>query len=387
MKVAHLIYTNGIAGAEKYLLHLLPSLKQYDIECHLILVCSNEAEKLLKKYCDLMEQKGVEATLMVSNRIGFFKTAGKINQYVKQHQINYVHSHLVNTDVIATMIKLFFNRKIIFISTKHGYRETILKKVVDVDDVSILKTKAEKEIYYYVTRFTVNKADHNYAVSNAIARLYYNLGLSKQLMPFIHHGITITAEQQTGDSSKYRLAKQQLVIVGRLAEYKGHRYLLEAMPAVIKKYPACKLLVIGIGAEKNALQELTKKLNIDEHVIFLDFQPNPYNYVKQSDVIILPSLFEPFGLVYIEAFALKTPVVAFDTAAGNEIMENNCTALLAPAGDTEVLAEKIIYLLDHPDESGKMTERAYNKYVEKFSTEKMVKATASFYRDIETKMI
>lgn len=383
MKIAQLIYTNGIAGAEKYLMHLLPPLKQYEIDCHLILICSAGAQKQLSTYCERMNQAGIPATLFVTSRIGFLQTAGKINRYLKTHNIHYLHSHLLNTDVLATLVKFCFNRKILLISTKHGYQESILKKVKDVADVSLIKKMASKQLYYYVTRFIVKRANYNYAVSKAIARLYYNLGLSKQEMPFIHHGITITQPLQTAEACTYRLAPRQLVIVGRLEEYKGHRYLLEAMPLVINKFTDCKLLVIGIGAEQKILQDLVKTLKIDEHVLFMGFQTDPYSYVKNSDVVILPSLFEPFGLVYIEAFALQTPVIAFDTAAGNEIMENNTTALLVPAADSKSLADKIIYLLENPAAARAITERAFIKYKEKFSTETMVKATASFYHKIE----
>ena len=98
-----------------------------------------------------------------------------------------------------------------------------------------------------------------------------------------------------------------------------------------------------------------------------------------SDVIILPSLFEPFGLVYIEAFALKTPVVAFNTPAGNEIMVNNETALLVDKGDSKALAEKIIYLLKNTEERNKITNQAFEKYKNSFTTEIMVKNTAKWY--------
>jgi 1,4-alpha-glucan branching enzyme len=140
--------------------------------------------------------------------------------------------------------------------------------------------------------------------------------------------------------------------------------------------------VLGEGSEKNNCIEKVKKLGLQKNVEFLGFKPHPYSYISHSDVIIVPSLFEPFGLVYIEAFALKTPVVAFDTAAGNEIIVNNETGLLVEKGDSKALAEKIIYLLENPRERNKIAERAYGKYITSFTTEVMVKNTADWYKSL-----
>jgi glycosyltransferase involved in cell wall biosynthesis len=111
----------------------------------------------------------------------------------------------------------------------------------------------------------------------------------------------------------------------------------------------------------------------------LGFQQNPYAFVANSDIIVQPSLFETFGLVYIEAFALKVPVIAFDVPAGNEVMENNRTGLLVPKGDSNLLAEKIIYLSGNPQERARIAGNAFTAYQEKFTTDIMIKNTASWY--------
>ena len=105
----------------------------------------------------------------------------------------------------------------------------------------------------------------------------------------------------------------------------------------------------------------------------------PYSYISNSDVIILPSLFEPFGLVYIEALALKIPIVAFDTPAGNEILQNNETALLVKKEDSGALAEQIIYLLRNRGERDGLAQRGYAKYQGSYTTEIMIKNTAEWY--------
>ena len=86
--------------------------------------------------------------------------------------------------------------------------------------------------------------------------------------------------------------------------------------------------------------------------------------------------------MFIEGLALKTPIIAFDVPAGNEILENNETALLVTKGDSKALAEKIIYLLKNPEVSKQIAENAYEKYKKEFTTEAMVKKMAAWYKSL-----
>ena len=373
MKILHLINTHGISGAEKYLKHLLPGLKQQGLDCNLIVVCPKRSAAILTAYCKELEVLGIKTTLIVNSRLFIIHTAWKINRYIRANNIHIVHSHLLNSDLIAAILKSLFYRKVFLISTKHGYQEKILQQYEPGKYIHL------SDLYYYVTRYTLSKIDKNIAVSNAIAELFFNLKLSKTFFPFIHHGITVEDFNAADYLDECRKAEQQLVIVGRIELFKGHRFLIEALPAVIAVFPNTKLLVLGEGSEKNNCIAQIEKLGLRHHVEFLGFKLHPYSYIANSDVVILPSLFEPFGLVYIEAFALKIPVVAFDTAAGNEIMENNETALLVHKGDSKALAEKIIYLLKDTGERKKISDNAFNKYKNCYTSEVMVKNTADWY--------
>ena len=382
MKILHLIYTNGIAGAEKYLRHLLPPLKEYGIECHLIIVCAGKSADSLRDYCVESENEGVPTTLFTTTRSGFFYTAFKINKYLKKNGISVVHSHMLNSDVLATIIKVLFNSNLVIISTKHGYKESILKQNPNEENILFLRKEARGKFYYYITRFVLAHSKYNYAVSKVAALLYYNLGLTKEEMPYIHHGVTIKQIPKETGINQYRLSSSQLVTVGRLEEVKGHSYLLEAMPIIKKKFPGIRLLIIGEGSEKANMEHAISRLGIAENVTFIGFTNDPYSYISNSDVVVLPSLFETFGLVYIEAFALNTPVVAFSTASSKEIIQNNITGLLAIPKDHTSLAEKVLYLLENPEVSHSITAAAQKKYAEHFSAERMVAETAAFYKKI-----
>lgn len=382
MKVLHLIYTNGIAGAEKYLRHLLPRLKEHGIECHLVLVCSPGFEKALEQYCEESRLTGIPTMLIVSGKLRFVSTARKVAKYMAENDLNYLHSHLLNSDIIATLVKILFRRSIKIISTKHGYTEKILSRLTDKVDMRELLKQARRDIYFYVSKFAIRYTDHNYAVSKAAAKLYADLELVNPEMPHIYHGVDVKPLVKSKSLSPYRISSPQLICVGRLEEVKGTRYLLEAMPAVIEKFPETSLLLMGDGSDKIKLQDLAEKLGIGKNVKFLGFTTDPYSFVCNSDIVVQPSLFETFGLVYIEAFALKTPVIAFDTPAGNEIMENGVTAILVEARDVKALSEKILFLLENPDEASALAERAFLKYQQSYNADRMAAETAAFYHSI-----
>ncbi len=374
MKILHLIYAIKISGAEKYLKHLLPGLHKYGIDAHLIIVCPKESIPVLSGLAEELNQSGVPTNIISARRPGFLLAANKISRYCKKHGIEIIHSHLVNTDLIAVLSKRLFNKKLSLISTKHGYDERVLEVY---DPVT---TRPKKDMYYHVTRFLQRSIDKNIAVSKGIADLYINLGLTNARFPVIHHGIDVPHFIKD-DYKECRRADMQLIIVGRIEKLKGHYFLLQAMQKVVKVFPNIKLVILGEGSTRKQLEDQVDAFNLGQNVDFIGFQPHPYSYISNSDVVILPSHFEAFGLVYIEAFALKVPVIAFDTAAGNEIMENDVTALMVPKGDSEQLAVKIIYLLQHPEERRRLSEAAYEVYKAKFSTSTMIKNTADWYHN------
>ncbi len=378
MKILHLIYSEQVAGAEKYLANLLPGLKKEGIDCDLICVCPPRDEYKFIAFCDTLNAKGVKTVLMTGNRSGFLSVASRINRYLRDNHIDYLHSHLFKSDLLAVMVKKWFNKKIFLLSTKHGYQEKYLSSYDEH------KGRIVYNSYYFISRYLARNINEHMTVSKTMSDLYYDLKLTRTRVHYIHHGINMPVVPETVTEKKFRLGMPQLVIIGRIEKMKGHQYLFEAMPGIIKQFPQVKLLVIGNGTQKEHLVKLASRLGIENNILFLGFEEDPYPFISHSEVIVLPSLFEPFGLVYIEAFALKVPVVAFDTPACNEIVSNNETGLLAPVYNSAALADKIIYLLQHPVERKRIGENGYAKYTSYYNTERMTRETAAWYRSVIT---
>jgi len=373
LKVLHVIYSFGVYGAEKHLLDLLPELKKNNIDCELLCICLKSRVVFFKEFAHELNSKSVKTEIWGSHsKLSILPLSIKINNYIRENNISVLHSHLFSADLIGVIIKTFFFKQLVLLSTKHGYEENYLIQY------GLGNKNIPYNLYYLISRQVIKRIDHNIAISNAISKMYDYLKLSQKTMKYIHHGIN---EKKVNTSKAILSGEPKIAIVGRLEEMKGHRYLFQALPTVIKHFPALKLYVLGDGSLKSELESLAVQIGVHENITFTGFV-EPAEYLAQCKVIVLPSLFEPFGLVFIESFAAKIPVVAFDAEAANEIIDDNITGFLVEKQNIEALAEKIINVLENPAERARIIENAYKKFKKYYTVERMAKEITLWYQDV-----
>jgi glycosyltransferase involved in cell wall biosynthesis len=157
---------------------------------------------------------------------------------------------------------------------------------------------------------------------------YFNIKKDK-IQP-IHNGIDIKAVQlnaseRLANKIKYFAQRYKLIITaGRLVEQKGHFYLLRSFLYVKQLCPNTKLLILGKGHLEAYLLNFIKRLELENDIILLGFRENPFPYFKNADCFILPSIYEPFGNVIVEAMACGLSVIATDCFYGpREILSGN----------------------------------------------------------------
>lgn len=142
-------------------------------------------------------------------------------------------------------------------------------------------------------------------------------------------------------------------IVGRLQRWKGMHVLVEAMPALIERFPEIQCVLVG-GEHKSEpdypayLRSRIADLHLEDRVMLTGLQSNVPLWMQAMDVVVHASDREPFGIVIIEAMALAKPVVAGDQSGPREIITDGVDGLLSPYGDSESLADRIGRILgDH----------------------------------------
>ena len=223
-------------------------------------------------------------------------------------------------------------------------------------------------IFRKIKGFVLQNADGITAVSKALGDVLVSFGACKEKIEIIPMGIDRTlfnpGNLDPAVRKKFGIEDVFLLYVGRLTEKKGVKYLIDAMPEVMKRYPRVKLLVVGDGEQKEELENMVARLGLTEKVIFAGAVPNnhlPAIYAT-ADIFIGPSIEakggdrEGFGLTFVEAAMSGCFVIGTDTGGIGDIIEDGVTGFLVPEKDSRALAEKIIYALDNRENTKKIRE-------------------------------
>jgi glycosyltransferase involved in cell wall biosynthesis len=173
-------------------------------------------------------------------------------------------------------------------------------------------------------------------------------------------------------------------IVARLRGEKGQAVLLNAMPAVLAKYPDAALLVAGDGPDRDLLRRQADALGLSRHVHWLGALPQDETFKLYSviDIAVVPSLFEGFGLSAAEAMAAGRPVVASAVDGLAEVVQDGVTGMLFPPSDAGALANCLTWLIADPARARQMGQAGLSRAAEMFSMERFSRVTLAICRDV-----
>jgi glycosyltransferase involved in cell wall biosynthesis len=141
-----------------------------------------------------------------------------------------------------------------------------------------------------------------------------------------------------------------VLAVGRLCKQKGFSFLLRVF-AKLRKTRRVKLLILGEGKERERLQIEIEELGLGSHVNMPGFVADPFAYLRSSSVFALTSIYEPFGLVVVEALSTGVPVVCTETEGTRDILNHPELGALVPFGEIKGFAAALEAALDNPNEN------------------------------------
>lgn len=170
-----------------------------------------------------------------------------------------------------------------------------------------------------------------------------------------------------------------VTITGRLTSEKGHDYLLEAIKLVAGKIPDVRLLIAGEGPERPDLEMLARKYGITQNVVFLGLRDDVKHILAISDLFVLASRYEGFGLVLLEAMAMRVPVIAAGVGGVPEIIDDGVTGILARHGRPDEFAAGITELLQNSEKAGRIASAGRQIVARDFSLAKMVDGFENLY--------
>jgi glycogen(starch) synthase len=172
--------------------------------------------------------------------------------------------------------------------------------------------------------------------------------------------------------------------VGRVVYEKGVHVLVEAAPRVLESYPHAKFVVAGTGDMLAQLQHRAWELGIAHKVLFTGFIPDEERdrLLKVADCAVFPSLYEPFGIVALEAMAAGAPVVVSEVGGLKEVVKHAETGISVYPNDVGSLTWGILHTLEHPQWTQARVANARRKVIEEYNWTSIAARTSAIYRRI-----
>jgi len=378
MKILFIQKVKALVGSEKYFLELIPELEKRGIQTEFICIYNSTDKRKVLPFIEAYKTLNFTIHIKeVSSDKSIFSTLTFIRKIAKSTRFDLVHSHLIHADLWASLLKRINIIKCPIVSTKHGYDEAYISKY------GFDASKIKKNLYYRMCKFSENKINKSFAVSNGLKQLFIDSKICKPTnISTIHHGFDLP-NLQIQPNSECRYATNQLIILGRIIPFKGHMLALKALVKVKETIADFKLIIIGHGDEEliSELNQFIRQNNLQPNVDFIGYKQNIYAYLSNSDIMLVPSIAEGFGLVFLEAMNAKLPIIGFDVPATNEIVTDNKTGFLIPTYDTDLMAKRIIELFNNKTLRENLSDGAKQKLTSYFSLDRMVTETIEFYNE------
>jgi glycosyltransferase involved in cell wall biosynthesis len=275
-----------------------------------------------------------------------------------------------------------------YILTLHGFPQAPLES----------KSTVIRNLYSFYSstlgKLTLSKAERITAVSCHVKNEAINHGVNPNNIVVIPNGLDISRYSNVKNSKKFRekyginMSDYLIVGVGILHKRKGFQFLVKAAPLILKYYNNTKFVIIGRdGGYKNQLLRLARSLQISDKIVFTGFLGSEMKkkVQKEANIVVIPSLVEPFGLAALEAMALGKPIVATKTGGLGEILNHNTTGILVAPKKSKEIAKAIISILGNSYLQKKLSINA-KREVFNFSWKRIIGEYLAVYSSVQKGM-
>ena len=358
--------TNNIGGGE---LSLLSIAKYYNKSSSIVSFGEGDYTHLLKKEgihsivlknsSELLDVKREQGIFGIVLKLKFlFLTLFEIRNISKEYDVIYCNSQKA---ILLSLLALLFNKKKIIIH---------VRDMMDNPNISSFQRK--------VFTWLVNISEpviiaNSAATKNALV----SIGIKKKI-EIVFNGIKENENLKIKDTNKFIVA-----MFSRISHWKGQEYFIEAIHLLQnnKDFNQFEFWIVGdavMGSEeekyKKKILSLIKQYNLENSVKLFGFIDDPMRYMKDIDVLVLPSIYpEPFGRVVVEAMLLQKVVIATNMGGVKEIIENDKSGLLVDLDHlADNLANNFLSLYKNQEKYKSLANEGYLRAKKYFTEEKML---------------
>lgn len=355
MKILQIINNLTSGGAEKLLKDLCLELKYDRYKCDILLLFDID-----NVYVNELKKNNISVTVLGRCRYSilyFFK----IRSFIKKGKYDVIHTHLFPTQYYVPLSLIGLHKRFKLVTTEHSTYNKRRK-------VWFLR-KFEKRIY--------TMYDSIICVSDESAIQLSKHIQNKDKIVVIPNGVPLKKIYNARPSNDplFDKGKIYLIVIGRFVQEKQQETVIKALPELDKNI---HLVLVGEGKLKDKNIALSKTLEVSDRIHFLGYRPDVPSLLKSSDIVVIPSAWEGFGLVAVEGMAAGKPVIASSVKGLKEIVEN--TGLLFQPGNSKDLAMKINKLISDTELYNEIVMKSKD-VVKKYDVKQMVRKYLRVYEN------
>jgi glycosyltransferase involved in cell wall biosynthesis len=366
MKIIHLIPNLRKGGAERLCIDTCRALQEKEgVEVLLIQFSPENAYSFLTEG---LNRKVIPSQVIPSIRGKSTIEIGELQQEIHTFQPDVIHVHLFESLMVASHLKFhghlvvhFHDNMVQFenfswrtVLTKRAFTNFLEKQI-------ILRKLGKRNVTY------LGISTHTFEFMDKVLPLNSR---KKKLLNAINTKLF--------DTTKDIVKKNELTTIGSLVPKKAQQIAIQTIAELIKRGISVRLNILGEGSEKNKLQQLTKELNLEENIQFHGNVDDPERYLMQSLIYIHTAIYEPFGLVILEAMAAGLPVVCLDGKGNRDLIREGENGFMIWEQAPKLLADKIQFLLENEDHRQRMGENAY-RFAQQFGIRSYLNSLLEIY--------
>lgn len=323
-----------------------------------------------KLLVDELPQRGIEVEVLsfgevrhlpkiIRHLVYFFKIFSK----AKGVDVLYAQDP-VSVGLPTMLVNVFLRKKFfIRIAGDYAWEQGVQRFGVKDDlDTFSLKTNYGWIVNFFkkVQTWVARRANKIIVPSYYFKTIIFNWGIKTEKIKVIYNGINLPNHLGVRHPSR---GEKVILSVGRLVPWKGFKVLIEIMPNLLEKSPSLRLMIVGSGPQQSELEELIKKLKLEERVILTGqlSREDLLELKNKADIFVLNTHWESFSFDTLEAMAVGLPVVTTKIGSLPELIEQNQEGILVEPDDREAIAEAIQKILQDDIFRQTIVQNAYEK--------------------------
>ncbi len=250
-----------------------------------------------------------------------------------------------------------------------------------------------RTVLLWLERALLRITSHIICVSSADLVSAKQYGLLREVdASVVRNGVEVGLVKSPSVEKKLRIRlsipSKGLIVgsIGRMHHQKGYYYLLRAASAIVRERKDVYFVLVGDGPEMNQLQEESERMGLADHVRFMGAMDNASELIPAFDIFVLPSLWEGFPIVLLEASAAGKPIVATSIDGSKEIIRDGVNGILVPPKDPERLSKAILRLVAQPALRRRLGKAARSQALREFDVKQMAKRISDIYESLNSRL-